>query len=177
MGFCMLYFGYGSNCDPNSLHRYLAQHGVDPKGIANPRRAFLDGWTIRTNYLRDGRTGAANIEPAKGKRVEGLLMDIGPEVHHLLRRKEGCPNRYGEASIFVHLPRSRRMILALTYIVTQECRLPIDMPVVPSYREIILEGAKKWGFSRDYQKRLRALLRTVDEFATQNEYTYVRTTR
>lgn len=155
----MLYFAYGSNI--GSLHRYLTQHGVDPVGIANPRRAILDNYRIRTNYLRDGQTGAANIEPAKGERVEGVLMDISHEVHHLLRRKEGFPHRYRETSIFVHPPRSRRMILAMTYVVTREHRLPIDMPVHPSYRQIILEGAQKAGFTVKYRRHLSALLRTA----------------
>ncbi len=75
----MLYFAYGSNTNLSVLHKYLVQHGCDPRGIRNPRRVFLDDFQIRTNYLMGGMTGATNIEPAKGKRVEGMLMEITPQ--------------------------------------------------------------------------------------------------
>jgi hypothetical protein len=163
MGSIVIYFTYGSNTNLPVLRRYLVQHGVDPRGIRNARRAFLDDFRIRTNYMKTGLVGGAavNVEAAKGKRVEGLLMDISPEVHHLLRRKEGFPHRYREISIFVHLPRSHRLIMAMTYVVAEKYRLRTDMPVHPSYRSIILEGAHRAGFTKKYQRHLSALLRTA----------------
>lgn len=157
----MLYWAYGSNSHLSALRNYLVRHEVSPKDISNPRRAILDDYRIRTNYLRDGRTGAANVEPALGHRVEGLLLDISSDVHRVLRRKEGFPHRYCEVNIFVHLPRSRRLIMAMTYIVTQECRLPTDMPVHQTYRQTLLEGAHQAGFTKKYQRHLSTLLRTA----------------
>jgi hypothetical protein len=158
----ILYFAYGSNTNLKRLRDYLAQRGCDPRGIRSPRRAFLDDYRIRTNYLMGGMTGAANIEPAQGKRVEGLLMDITAEVHHLLRRKEGWfSHRYREASIFVHLPRSRGLIMATTYVVSPQYQLKLDMPVHPKYRSTILQGAQRARFSQKYQRFLSRLLKTA----------------
>ena len=170
----MLYFAYGSNCNIDVFHDYLVAHDLDPTAITNPRRALLDGWQLRCNYLMSGFTGAANIAPAKGKHVEGVLMEVTPEVHDLLRRKEGWPRRYREATVCVRMPRTRQVVNALTYIVTDECRLPTDMPVHPTYRSTILEAARYWKFSRDYQKRLRKVLCTASDCAQEAESRHVR---
>jgi hypothetical protein len=161
MGGVISYCAYGSNCNLSVLHRYLIQHDVTPTGIVNLRRAHLEGHAIRTNYLMSSRYGAANIEPAKNGRVEGLLMEITPDVHRILRRKEGCPHRYREINVCVHLPRRGQLILAMTYVVTDAFRLSIDMPVHPIYRDTVLAGARASGFSQKYQQHLSRLLCTA----------------
>lgn len=176
-GVIVLYFAFGSNCNLSALHRYLVQHGCDPKGIRNPRRAILRNYRIASNYQMTDLWGAANIEPATGKHVEGVVMGISPDVHHLLHRKEGWPRRYRETTVCVHLPRMRQNLIARTYIVTDECRLTTDMPVHPDYRATILEAAQQWGFSRDYQKRLRKLLCTTADCTERNEPRHVQSCR
>lgn len=153
------YFGYGSNTNTEALGAYLLMHGVDPQGLLNPRRALLKGWRIRTNYLMTSLAGAANIEPARDGKVEGVLMDITPDVHHALRRKEG--HRYREINVCVYLPRSRRLILAMTYVVADQYCLTHDMPVAAHYRKTVLEGARQAGFSKKYRHYLSRLLRTA----------------
>lgn len=155
------YFAYGSNTHLPSLSRYLIEHGIDPAGITNPRRAILEHYCLRTNYVMSTCVGATNIEQATHDRVEGLLMEISPTVHHVLRRKEGFPHRYREINVCLHLPRSRQLILAMTYVVSDEYRLTTDMPVHPTYREIVLDGARQAGFTKKYQHYLSRLLRTA----------------
>lgn len=168
------YFAYGSNIHLPVLRHYLRQHGCDPSGISNPRRAFLEGYRFRTNYLTCSLWGAANIEPDAHARVEGILMQVTPEVVECLRRKEGCPVRYDETTVAVRLPRSCHCIVAVTYRVTDEYSLPTDTLVHPTYRATILEGAQHWGFGRDYQKRLRRVLRTASEINAAGEWFYGR---
>jgi hypothetical protein len=157
----LLYFAYGSNANLPALHHYLVLNEVDPQEILNPRRAILSGWQIRTNYLMTRLTAATNIEPSPRSRVEGVLMEISPAVHKALRRKEGWPHRYVERAVTVSLPRSRRVAVAFTYMVSDRYRLQLDMPVGEDYRSAILEAARTMGFTQKYQRHLLRLLRTA----------------
>lgn len=157
----VLYFAYGSNTNLHLLSEYLARRGVDPVAVLNPRRAILHDYRLRTNYLMGRLTGAANIEPSQGGRVEGLLMEIAPAVHQALRQKEGWPRRYREIAVTVTIPRTRRIIVALTYVVAEEYRLPIDVPVHPTYRAAVLKGARAACFTQKYQQHLSRVLRTA----------------
>jgi len=157
----MLYFAYGSNTNLPALRRYLVQHGLNFRDVSKPCRALLEGWRIRTNYLMSRMTGAANIEPTKGTRVEGLLMEMTPAVHQALRRKEGWPHRYREIAVTVTIPRTRQIMAAITYVVSKAYQLPVDMPVHEDYRDAVLDGAKQAGFTKKYQHYLSRLLRTA----------------
>lgn len=88
-------------------------------------------------------------------------MEITPAVHQVLRWKEGWPRRYREITVSVKLPRTRHLALALTYVVSEQYRLHIDVPVHPTYRETILQGAQAAGFTRRYQQHLSRILRTA----------------
>lgn len=162
----MRYFAYGSNMNLPALRAYLALHHIDPVNIRHPEKAILHDYRLRTNYLRAGSTGAANIEAHVGARVEGLLMEITPAVHRLLRRKEGwAPHgegRYCETAIWASIPSTGSIAVALAYMVTSEYRLDKDMPVDPIYRQTILEGARQAVLSRRYQQELKRLLRTKE---------------
>ena len=63
---------------------------------------MLRGYRLRTNYFSQAhRAGAANIEPAKGHIVEGIVIEITPAVLDVLRIKEGWPRCYAEAEVLV----------------------------------------------------------------------------
>jgi hypothetical protein len=154
------YFAYGSNMNLAHLRNCVGRWGAEPRGIRQVRPATLVGYRLRTNYLRISGWGAANIEPAEDAAVEGVIMTISPEVHQALRAKEGAPHRYVETSVLV-LPRNAsRRVRAMTYLVSDEHCLPIDLPVTTTYRQLILDGAKDAKLSPRYQACLRRVLVT-----------------
>lgn len=156
----MDYFAYGSNMNLGHLRDWLRRFGVEPEGATNPRRVLLPDHRLRTNYLTASGWGAANVEPSCDDAVEGILLAISPEAREALRAKEGWPRRYEETIVEVILPSNGKTLPALTYRVTPEHRLPVDVPVSPRYRALILDGAKTARLSRGYQSHLRRMLRT-----------------
>jgi hypothetical protein len=155
----MNYFAYGSNLHTPHLRSWLVRCGVDPQELGPGWRATLDGYRLRTNYLCSHGAGAANIEPAPRRTVEGVIMTITPAVHRVLRAKEGFPHRYTEIEVAVVPCGKRQAVNAMTYVVIPEWCLPFDVPVTVWYRQLILEGAASHGLSPAYQRYLRRLLR------------------
>ena len=153
------YFAYGSNINISYLKHYLEACKASPSGVQHEQRAVLHGWRLRTNCVTESSGGAANIEPHRGSSVEGLVMEISPAVHQVLRHKEDWPDGYKEVNVPLELPgppRSERM--ALTYVVAEKYALAFDEPVSVDYRHLILAGAHQLGFSDAYQQYLRTLL-------------------
>ncbi|MHC4093384.1 MAG: hypothetical protein ACYSVY_24450, partial [Planctomycetota bacterium] len=50
-------------------------------------------------------------------------------------------------------------VRAITYVVTPEHQLPFDLPVTPTYRRLVLSGAREHRLSPAYQKHLRRALK------------------
>ena len=152
------YFAYGSNINLEHFSAYLADHGVGPNNVANCRHATLCDYRLRSNYYAAvHRAGACNIESAKNETVEGVVMTITPAVRDALRVKEGWPACYEEVEIVVAINDAE--ISAFTYVVTTSRRLDVDLPISGYYRDYILSGATRWGFSTAYQDHLQHLLK------------------
>jgi len=162
-GMHCFYFAYGSNLNLPHLQDVLASHGADTGDLGLPRCAILQGYRLRTNYLSSTRgAGACNIEPDEGSIVEGAVMEISPAIREVLRIKEGWPHRYEEIMVDVLVGDRRESIRALTYVVTPDHALDLDMPVTPRYRRLVLDGARAAALSKSYQEQLARLLRTTE---------------
>ena len=156
----MKYFAFGSNINVFHLLRLLTEHGVDVDDLKNPRRAVLRGYRLRTNYYSGAHgAGAANIELAEVHNVEGVVMGISEGVRDILRAKEGFPACYEEIEIKVQT--STRLVPAFTYVVSPARQLTIDLPVTPTYRQTILDGARMFRFSQSYQRHLQRALKPI----------------
>ena len=154
----MNYFAYGSNINLEHFSAYLADHGVDPNDVSNCRYAMLFDYRLRTNYFAaTHRAGACNIESARDETVEGVVMTITPAVRDALRVKEGWPACYTEVELTVMINDAE--VHAFTYVVNASRRLDVDLPVAGYYRDYILSGAKRWGFSPAYRGHLQDLLK------------------
>jgi len=94
--------------------------------------------------------------------VEGIVLGISPTIQQMLRSKEGWPARYTESRVNVEIAETKKMVKAMTYMVTPEFQLPLDLPVASPYRQLILEGAAMWQFSPQYQRQLRRVLRPME---------------
>lgn len=158
----MRYFAYGSNINLDHLHDCLAAHETPVETELVGEAAVLHDYKLRTNYLSATHVaGACNIEPARGDRVEGILLTITPAIRDVLRVKEGFPIRNEEAKILVQTASAATPVKAFTYIVTPAHRFEVDMPVTRRYRRLILAGAKQVALSKAYQKHLRSKLWTA----------------
>jgi len=156
----MDYFAYGSNMSVFHLLRLIAEHGVGFDDLKNPRRAVLRGYRLRTNYYSGAhRAGAANIESAEDHNVEGVVMGISEGVRDILRAKEGFPACYEEIAIKVQT--STGSVPAYTYVVSPARQLAVDLPVTPAYRQTILDGARMFQFSQNYQRYLQRALKPI----------------
>lgn len=156
----MMYFAYGSNLNVDHVADYLDTHGVKLDTELRGQHAILQNFRLRTNYFAGTHgAGACNIEPAQDHRVEGVLWTITPAIRDALRVKEGCPRCYHETEVNIHTASTQGSVRALTYVVTPQYRLDVDLPVTARYRDFVLNGAKQYNLTNEYQKKLRSLLR------------------
>ncbi len=157
----MLYFAYGSNINLNHFTDYLDTHGVTLDTDLHGQHALLHHFRLRTNYYASTHgAGACNIESSKNECVEGVIITITPSIQDALRIKEGYPHRYEETEVIVHTAGTQEPVQAITYVVTPTHRLNVDLPVTAKYRALILNGAKHFKFSEDYQQSLNIKLQT-----------------
>jgi len=163
----MLYFAYGSNINLDHLAEYLDTHGLRLDTDLVGQHALLHHYCLRTNYFAGSHgAGACNIEPAHGECVEGVLISITEAIQRILRIKEGFPRRYEEVQVNVYTASTQGSVRALTYVVTPQHRLDVDLPVTARYRDLILAGAKHFNFGKSYQEGLRRKLRTAPSLRT-----------
>lgn len=156
------YFGYGSNMNMAALRNWVADRSPRPIRLDQPRLATLHNYRFRTNfYSITHGAGAANIEPAEGDEVEGVLLEIDTELRKLLRRKEGWPNIYQEHEVLVTTNGDGRLQRAVTFMVAPDWQLHDDLAVSGEYRETILEASRQLPLSPSYQKLLARVLVTV----------------
>ena len=160
----MLYFAFGSNLNLTHLRTVLASRGVPARHLQRPRLAVLPDHRLRTNYKSWlHHAGACNIQPAKGRVVEGIVMKVTDAARWALRIKEGWPRCYEEIGIQVVLPSDGTTVTAFTFMVSPGHRLDRDQPVSSIYRQLMLDGAKAVGLSTSYQRFLRRRLKRLPD--------------
>ncbi|RMG17996.1 MAG: GNAT family N-acetyltransferase [Deltaproteobacteria bacterium] len=88
-------FAYGSNMHLADLARWMHAHRFGRPGIHRMQRAALPGHRLAWNYRSPARgAGAANVVPAPGRVVPGLLLEVDERTLAALDAKEGHPVRY-----------------------------------------------------------------------------------
>lgn len=102
-----LYFAYGSNMDEKQLHARNVIFG-------NRRRATLKGYKLVFNKIasQGAGIGFANIVPAEGCEVEGILMDVGNM--EAIDGPEGYPTHYNKQKLKVECDGKER--IAIIYV-------------------------------------------------------------
>ena len=132
-----LYFAYGSNLNPERMRRRIPD--ARPVG-----RATLRGWRLVERLYAD-------IEKARGGRVEGVLYLVTPTELRRLDAYEGYPNVYNCVKVIVHAElmgnrATRYRIPAFTYAMTPATRKARDgKPYPADYRIVCATGARYWG--------------------------------
>ena len=135
------YFAYGSNMNPERIRVRIPE--ARPVG-----RATLKGWRVVERLYAD-------IERARGGRVEGVLYLVTPTELRRLDAYEGYPNIYDSFRVTVDaelmgLP-TRFRVPAFTYAMTAETRKERSGKKYPEdYRITCAVGARYWGLKNAF---------------------------
>jgi hypothetical protein len=110
--------------------------------------AVLPDHVLRWDKRGSDGSGKCSVLRAPGEGpVRGILYDLSPEGKAALDRVEGLGSGYREAVVTVETDRGSRE--AVTY-VAQEGYVDDGLRPFDWYRDLVVEGARSWGFPRSY---------------------------
>lgn len=149
------YFAYGSNMSPAI---FVERRGLKP---ITSTWGWLEGWRLCFDLpVGPGERGVANVVPAEGARLCGVLYRITPEEAEHLDRTEGVGGGFYERVEVMVAATTGERILAFTYHskFSTQGRKPS-----PRYIGLLLDGARVHGLPPDYLAVLNAFELAVDE--------------
>ena len=145
--------------DLKDLARWARVKGYDPPHVQTAQLARLNDFELVWNYRSKARKGgAANVRPAKGGVVWGVVLEVDVSTLEIIDTKEGHPGRYsrGEEPLDVEVVRDGRMVQAWVYQVTEAFLCDERVPPQKDYLEIILKAAREHGFPDEAIRSLEA---------------------
>jgi len=139
------YFAYASNMNRAQM---LSRAGE----ILEERPGRLENYELLFNKKVRGGTANANIRPAQGKAVEGVLYKVNESAFRTLDRAEGAPEHYRRIEVNVLDARSEA-IAAQAFIASK-----VEKGLHPAghYLKMILEGAVEHNLTAEYMDLIRA---------------------
>jgi len=139
------YFAYASNMN-------RAQMRSRAGTILEERPARLENYEIAFNKKVRGGTAGANIRPAPGKFVQGVLYKINESSFSNLDRFEGAPVHYRRIQIDVR-DSDGRTVPAQAYIATK-----VEKGLRPAshYLKTILDGAAEHNLPDEYVASIKS---------------------
>ncbi len=148
----MLYFSYGSFLDSENLKK----HAPNAKYL---KRAVLLDFEVQFNFLSktyDG--GVTGVEPAAGKKAQGVLYNVPPDEMEKLDIIEGVPSGIYYRETVTVVDEDGNEHRAETYRTT----VPKG-PFTPTrrYLGLMIKGAREHGLDPDYIKELEDLYATL----------------
>ena len=132
------YFAYGRNINIDELIRRIERY---PLIIC---RGILPGYDLRFNKDPGPKsgTGYANMVPAEGRWVEGLLYLLNEEDMDKLDKFEGVPQHYKRHKVNVWNIEKMRWVIAETYVAvrTRELKPPKEylIEIIKAAEEALL---------------------------------------
>jgi hypothetical protein len=148
-----LVFAFGSNMCSGRFRDY----GVEP--IGSGRAAALNGFRLVFNKLsKKDSSGKANLSPAAGHQVWGVLYEISSA--HLAVLDSGEGRGYRRSRSPVHTTESG-LVDAWVYVATKPST---DATLRPYtwYKRFLVEGAQKHMLPAEYIAELQAIDATTD---------------
>jgi AIG2-like family. len=140
------YFAYGSNMNWPQMQRRCPSS----RFICVGRLIDYQFGITRHSRLRD--CGTANVYPAKGQVVWGVVYDIRDEDLAIL---DGFEDGYRREILTIHSADNGQITLAaLVYVAAIEENVPRPSA---EYRRLIVEGAQHWQLPPSYLALLEAL--------------------
>lgn len=152
----MFYFAYGSNMDPRQIRRRCpSSRFISTAVLKDHRLAF-------TLYSKRRRCGVANVLPAAGHKVHGILYRInGCRDWATLDAAEGYKpgrrrgNRYRKAHLRVYKVNYPKTVMSWIYLGIVEISPP---PPSAAYLGQMLAGADHWGLPETYRQFITELI-------------------
>jgi gamma-glutamylcyclotransferase (GGCT)/AIG2-like uncharacterized protein YtfP len=140
----MYYFAYGSNMNWLQMQRRCPSS----RFVCVGRLVNYQFGIARHSRLRD--CGTANVIPAPGKEVWGIVYDVDDGDLMLL---DSFEDGYRRETLEVYAARARRFA-ALVYVAELERNVPLP---TAEYKRLIVEGAKHWSIPAVYLAMLEAI--------------------
>ena len=132
------YFAYGSNMNPDRIRDRIPNARV-------VGRATIRGWRLVERLYAD-------IERAKGGRVEGVLYLVSETEMHRLDSYEGYPTVYGTVSLNAYLDAEHK-VQAFTYAMTKSAKASREgKPYPRGYRLVCSAGAQWHGVENGFRR-------------------------
>jgi len=162
----VLIFAYGSNMNPEDVSNWLKGSDYDPQRISklienlikSAKVGVLEGYELVWNYYSSTRGGGAvNIQERVRKEVWGVTYEADEEWQGIFDKKEGYPNFYRRIKARVKL-KNGELVECFAYKVRKEKESSsLDVWPTEEYRNIIIQGAKRWGLPGEYIRMLESL--------------------
>jgi gamma-glutamylcyclotransferase len=139
------YFAYATNMSRAQMRARAGE-------ILEERPARLENYELLFNKKVRGGTASANIRPAPGRAVEGVLYKINESAFRNLDRFEGAPEHYRRIEVQA-LDGTGQACAAQAYIATK-----VEKGLRPAahYLKSILDGAAEHNLPAEYVERIKA---------------------
>lgn len=139
------YFAYGSNLSRTQMKSRAVQ-------ILEERPARLENYEMVFNKKARGGSAMANIRPASGKIVHGVLYKIPEPALKNLDRYEGAPQHYRRIEVSA-MDAGGSKVNAQAYIAT---KVENGLRPAPHYLQGILNGAAEHQLPAEYIAAIKA---------------------
>lgn len=152
-------FAYGSNMHLRDVARWMRERELGEPAVECVQPASLPEHRIAWTYRSPAReAGAANVVPAAGREVPGVVLWVDEPTFRALDRKEGYPARYhrGEAPMTLRDVEGSS-VDAWVYRVTREWRRAEPEYPRADYLYLMVESVREHGLPAWH---LEAVLRT-----------------
>jgi len=136
----MLYFAYGSNMERVQLKRLCPKAKFVAAAVLPGHELVFSG----TSRMWGG--GIANIRDMAGKKVEGVVWEIGEAERKTLDEYEGYPDLYVTKEVQVRTT-SGKIVTAFAYVMANPGR---EMPPSKPYKRLLISGAEEHDLSEEY---------------------------
>lgn len=139
------HFAYASNMSRAQMRSRAGE-------ILEERPGHLENYELVFNKKARGGWATANIRPAPGKVVAGVLYKITESAFRNLDRFEGAPQHYRRTELRI-IDGAGKEVLAQAYIATK-----VEKGLRPAahYLQTILDGAGEHGLPADYIEQIKA---------------------
>jgi gamma-glutamylcyclotransferase (GGCT)/AIG2-like uncharacterized protein YtfP len=139
------HFAYASNMNRAQMKSRAGE-------ILEERRGRLENYELVFNKKVRGGTATANIRPAPGRVIEGVLYKINESALRNLDRFEGAPEHYRRIEVNV-LDGNGQKIAAQAFLATK-----VEKGLRPAahYLKTILEGAAEHNLPADYIESIKS---------------------
>ncbi len=141
------YFAYASNMSRTQVE----QRAGEP---AEERVARLDNYELNFDKVTRGGTGSANLTPAEGETVWGVLYRLSEPQLRGLDRFEGVPEHYRRSEVNVTDAEGHK-VGAQVYLARK-----VRKGLKPDrhYLARIVQGAEEHGLPADYIAQLKKII-------------------